>query len=77
MPRIARAVAGGFPHHVVQRGNNREKVFFDTEGFALNLLKQNKSCKLGVKNKRLKAAYDDNYRASILNLQLFIIVRSP
>ncbi|MBI5213027.1 MAG: ISAs1 family transposase [Nitrospirae bacterium] len=37
--------------------------------FALNLLKQNKSCKLGVKNKRLKAAYDDNYRASILNLQ--------
>ena len=31
MPRIARAVAGGFPHHVVQRGNNREKVFFDKE----------------------------------------------
>jgi len=31
MPRIARAVAAGFPHHVVQRGNNREKVFFDKE----------------------------------------------
>lgn len=31
MPRIARAVAEGFPHHVVQRGNNREKVFFDKE----------------------------------------------
>lgn len=29
MPRIARAVAVGFPHHVVQRGNNREKVFFN------------------------------------------------
>ncbi|MDI6890216.1 MAG: transposase [Thermodesulfovibrionales bacterium] len=29
MPRIARAVATGFPHHVLQRGNNREKVFFD------------------------------------------------
>jgi len=29
MPRIARAVATGFPHHVIQRGNNREKVFFD------------------------------------------------
>jgi putative transposase len=29
MPRIARAVAAGFPHHVVQRGNNREKVFFN------------------------------------------------
>jgi putative transposase len=29
MPRIARAIATGFPHHVIQRGNNREKVFFD------------------------------------------------
>jgi len=27
--RIARAVAVGFPHHVVQRGNNRGKVFFN------------------------------------------------
>lgn len=31
MPRIARAVASGFPHHVVQRGNNREAVFIDEE----------------------------------------------
>lgn len=31
MPKIARSVAAGFPHHVIQRGNNREKVFFDTE----------------------------------------------
>ncbi len=30
MPRIGRAVAAGFPHHVIQRGNNRENVFFDT-----------------------------------------------
>jgi len=29
MPRIARAVAVGFPHHIVQRGNNKEKVFFN------------------------------------------------
>ena len=29
MPRIARAVATGFPHHIIQRGNNKEKVFFD------------------------------------------------
>jgi putative transposase len=28
MPRITRAVATGYPHHIVQRGNNREKVFF-------------------------------------------------
>jgi putative transposase len=29
MPRIGRAVAVGFPHHVIQRGNNREDVFFE------------------------------------------------
>jgi putative transposase len=31
MPRISRAVAAGFPHHVVQRGNNRADVFFSHE----------------------------------------------
>jgi len=31
MSRIARAVATGFPHHVIQRGNNKEKVFFDNK----------------------------------------------
>ncbi len=31
MPRIARAVARGYPHHIIQRGNNREGVFFDDE----------------------------------------------
>lgn len=29
MPRIARIVAPGFPHHVTQRGNRRADVFFD------------------------------------------------
>lgn len=28
MPRIARVVAVGEPHHVTQRGNNRQKTFF-------------------------------------------------
>ena len=31
MPRISRAVAVGYPHHVTQRGNNREQVFFDDQ----------------------------------------------
>jgi putative transposase len=31
MPRIARIVATGYPHHVTQRGNNRTTVFFDDE----------------------------------------------
>lgn len=34
--------------------------------FAINLLKQDKLTKLGVKNKRLKAGWDDEYRANLL-----------
>ena len=28
MPRVARIVVPGAPHHIVQRGNNRQDVFF-------------------------------------------------
>jgi putative transposase len=31
MPRIARVGAEGYPHHITQRGNNKEKAFFDNE----------------------------------------------
>ncbi len=31
MPRIARVCADGYPHHITQRGNNKETVFFDEE----------------------------------------------
>ncbi len=31
MPRIARIVAPGCPHHITQRGNNRATTFFDNE----------------------------------------------
>jgi len=27
MPRMARVVAVGVPHHVTQRGNNRQRIF--------------------------------------------------
>jgi putative transposase len=42
MPRIARAVAASFPHHVTQRGNNKEAVFIEKEDREkyLNLLKK-------------------------------------
>ncbi|OGP58815.1 MAG: hypothetical protein A2162_05885 [Deltaproteobacteria bacterium RBG_13_52_11b] len=33
MPRIARIVGLGYPHHVVQRGNNKERIFFDKEDY--------------------------------------------
>ena len=29
MPRIARVVAPGYPHHITQRGNNKQTVFDD------------------------------------------------
>ena len=31
MPRIARAVAVGVPHHITQRGNHRQDIFFSSE----------------------------------------------
>jgi putative transposase len=31
MPRIARLVVPGMPHHIIQRGNRRQKVFFKDE----------------------------------------------
>ena len=33
MPRIARIVGAGYPHHIVQRGNNREEVFWDNRDY--------------------------------------------
>lgn len=31
MARIARVVAPGFPHHIIQRGNRRQRVFFNDD----------------------------------------------
>lgn len=31
MPRIARICAIGYPHHITQRGNNKEAVFFEDD----------------------------------------------
>lgn len=33
MARIARVVAPGFPHHITQRGNRRQKTFFNDEDY--------------------------------------------
>jgi putative transposase len=42
MPRLARSVAVGFAHHITQRGNNRQDVFFvdDDRRVYLDLLKE-------------------------------------
>ena len=35
MSRIARLVVPGLPHHVTQRGNGRQQVFFEEGDYAL------------------------------------------
>src|ERR1700704_3372163 len=37
MARLPRVVLPGIPHHVTQRGNRRERVFFEDEDYALYL----------------------------------------
>jgi putative transposase len=34
MPRIGRVVLPGYPHHIIQRGHNRQVVFAETRDFA-------------------------------------------
>jgi putative transposase len=51
MPRIARVVALGYPHHIVQRGNRRQEVFFADEDY-LEYLK-------------FLSEYSNNYKLSI------------
>jgi REP element-mobilizing transposase RayT len=35
MARLARVIAVGAPHHVTQRGNRRQQVFFCDDDYAL------------------------------------------
>ena len=37
MPRIARVVAPGVPHHITQRGNRRQQTFFCDEDYEVYL----------------------------------------
>ena len=49
MARIARVVAPGFPHHITQRGNRRQKTFFnDTEYQAYIDLMSEWCCRFNV-----------------------------
>jgi putative transposase len=45
MARLARVVIPGLAHHVTQRGNGRQKVFFSDEDYALYLRLITESCK--------------------------------
>lgn len=50
MGRVARVVAAGYPHHVIQRGNRRQKVYFNESDRVeyLRILKE-QSEKYGLK----------------------------
>ena len=37
MARLARAIAPGFAHHITQRGNRRQRTFFDTSDYTTYL----------------------------------------
>ena len=37
MARMARVVVPGYPHHVTQRGNRRQRTFFDDADYAYYL----------------------------------------
>ena len=45
MARLARLVVPGLPHHVTQRGNGRQKVFFSDDDYALFSSLLAESCK--------------------------------
>ena len=34
MARLARVIAPGYPHHVIQRGNRRQQTFLCDEDYA-------------------------------------------
>lgn len=50
MPRTARLVLAGLPHHVTQRGNRRQPTFFADEDYALYLRLLRHACeKVGTR----------------------------
>jgi putative transposase len=44
MSRLARVVIPGLPHHITQRGNGRQKVFYSDEDYALYMRLITESC---------------------------------
>jgi predicted transposase YbfD/YdcC len=61
-------VAYGEDQARMREGNSAEN-FSILRRITLNLLKPDKSVKAGIKNKRLKAGWDDAYRAKLLGIQ--------
>lgn len=52
------------------RVHNAAKKFAILRRIVLNLLRADKATKVGIKNKRLKAGFDEHYRARVLGTQV-------
>jgi predicted transposase YbfD/YdcC len=63
-------VAYGEDQARMREGNSAEN-FSILRRITLNLVKQDKSVKVGVKNRRLLAGWDDAYREKLLGMQAF------
>ncbi len=48
MARLARVVAPGIPHHVTQRGNRRQQVFFGDDDYLAYRTLLAESCRAGI-----------------------------
>jgi len=45
MPRLARVVVPGYPHHVTQRGSRRQRTFFSETDYRVYLALMNETCR--------------------------------
>ena len=65
MPRIARIVIPHYLHHVTQRGNRRQKVFFNDEGLR-------GEWRVESGEWRVESGEDIVHQGSTFNIELFI-----
>ena len=62
-------VAFGEDQARMREGNSAEN-FSILRRLALNLIRQDKSVKAGIKNRRLMAGWDDGYRQTLLGMHV-------
>jgi len=68
MPRQAKVIVPGFPHHIVQRGHNRQPVFVERRDFEYYL----------ANLQEWKQVYElDNWKIDLSRFFVFFDVISP
>ena len=74
MPRVARIVLSGLPHHITQRGNNRQDVFFVADDYRvyLELLREQ-----GAKSARVGRVVSGRSRAQAAHTERMTVFPPP